>query len=62
MVVVCAAKATLFDVVVVAAIDVCDVDNGVIAAAAFGEDTDGEFWEAGDEEAAAKASAADFLA
>ena len=60
IVVVLAAKATLFDVVVVTT-DANDVDKGV-KAAAFGEDTEGEFCDAGDDDAAAKASAADFLA
>jgi len=59
MVVVLAAKATLFAAVVVT--DVSDVDKGV-KAAAFGEDTEGEFCDAGDDDAAANASAADFLA
>lgn len=57
-----AANVTVFVVVAVVIVVANGVADGVDTDAAAGEETDGEFCDAGDDDAAAKASAADFLA
>ena len=57
-----AANVTVFTIVGVVIVVANGVADGVDTDADGGEETDGEFCDAGDDDAAANASAADFLA